>query len=658
MPGAMTLASTDSVEQVIAVMAAAWRRGEREPAETWLQRQPDLLACSENAVRIIYEEVCLRQELGESVRPEEILERFPQWREELALVLDCHHLFLSRATPAQFPEVGQRLGDFRLIAELGRGSTSRVFLATQSNLADRPVVLKVSPRRDQEHLSLARLQQTHIIPLHALYDFPGRNLIALCQPYLGGATLAQILELLARIPPTQRTGQSWMEALEAVDRMAPVRLATRGGLRQFLSRLSSNEVVCYLGACLAEALHYAHERGLVHLDLKPSNVLLSADGQPLLLDFHLALPPLQGNQVGMEGLGGTPGFMAPEQERACAAVRMGHPIPEPVDGRADLYALGRLMELALSTKPDPGLTDILRRCTATDPSNRYPHAAAVATDLRRHLNHLPLLGVPNRSLRERWRKWRRRSPQGLLWIGLLLALFAGGIPLLVTGLERWQNSRPPGETRAAAETTRAQTGGPGADPARDRLALPQPIGGESREPLALAQVRLRGGQLNEAAAILEQVVDQWPQEFQAHFLSGVCSYRRNRFDDAVHSFDIAVALAPASAEPYYNRALAQAARGRPQLALRDYDRALERVPRMAEALLNRGVIHYQEGRYPESQTDLTQALDAGADPATTHYNLALVHLARGNPSAARESVQQALRHAPGHPQALDLRRRL
>ena len=62
-----------------------------------------------------------------------------------------------------------------------------------------------------------------------------------------------------------------------------------------------------------------------------------------------------------------------------------------------------------------GLTDIVAKCLATQPSARYPDAAALADDLRRHLNDLPLRGVSNRSLVERWRKWRRRQPGALRW---------------------------------------------------------------------------------------------------------------------------------------------------------------------------------------------------------------------------------------------------
>src|SRR5262249_56034203 len=97
-----------------------------------------------------------------------------------------------------------------------RGAQGRVFLASQLSLGDRPVVLKLTPCEAHEHLSLARLQNTHIVPLYCVQDHPTRGLRALCMPYFGGATLAQLLEALRsrRSDPARRTGQDLLDALD------------------------------------------------------------------------------------------------------------------------------------------------------------------------------------------------------------------------------------------------------------------------------------------------------------------------------------------------------------------------------------------------------------------------------------------------------------
>jgi tetratricopeptide (TPR) repeat protein len=128
--------------------------------------------------------------------------------------------------------------------------------------------------------------------------------------------------------------------------------------------------------------------------------------------------------------------MPPEQEAALQAVRAGAAVPADLDARADVFALGTLLSEALSRDPaavSPGLADVLAKATTPVAADRYPSAAALAADLRRHLSDLPLRGVRNRSLWERWGKWRRRRPYAPAFALLLTAVAAAGVGLLRTG---------------------------------------------------------------------------------------------------------------------------------------------------------------------------------------------------------------------------------
>jgi serine/threonine protein kinase len=466
-PPCDTVASAEAAEalidRLVAEMSASWHNGRRVRAEDLLRPHIWIDGHPLAALRLIHEECCLRQEQGETLAVEEIVRRFPQWREQLQVMLECQRLLGLEPAPPQFPGVGDVLHDFRILAELGRGGRGRVFLARQTSLADRALVLKMTPCEGQEHLSLARLQHTHIAPLYWAQGLPARNLRILCMPFLGVVTLSALQEQLTDVPPAQRSGRDLRDVLERTQAAELIAEPAQGPDRERLSALSYVQAVCWIGNCLAEALDYAHRRGLVHLDLKPSNVLLAADGQPMILDFHLARAPIDPGESSPEQLGGTRDYMSPEQRAALAAVSVGKPVPGRVDGRSDQYSLGLVLHELLGGKrdgdgvPQPhllshanpqvsvGLTDVLTRCLAIDPRQRYLDAAALAGDLRRHLEDLPLRGVANRSLRERWAKWRCRRPHELPLVAAVLlsvALLLGG-GLLVGG--RWVEHRQAAE---------------------------------------------------------------------------------------------------------------------------------------------------------------------------------------------------------------------
>lgn len=475
-----------AIDDLVADLIARWRAGERLQVEVYFNQQPELWEQPEAALELIAEELVLRSEFGAPTTREELVRRFPQWAAQVEVLLDCQQTLGPQLAPPRFPEPGERLGEFHLLGELGRGAHGRVYLAAQESLGERAVVLKLGPWAGGEHLSLARLQHTHVVPLYSAHEFPDRGLRGLCLPYFGGATLA---DLFPDGGPGPLSGQDLLAAVRAAGPAQP----DRGATGAFLETAAPVEVVCWVGACLADALQYAHDRGLLHLDLKPSNVLIAADGTPMLLDFHLANGALKAGDPPPDWAGGTTGYMAPEQAAAMTAVSAGAPVPVDVDGRADVFALGVLLaELwgkiaAGRERGSVALADVLARCTAADPADRYPTAAALAADLRRHLMALPLRGVPNRSLRERWRKWRKRRPQALPLGLTLAAIVLAGVGVV------FQGGRQVGRARAALRDGQAQLADghyrPAAEACRTGAALLEgvPFQGPLREQLYQAR---------------------------------------------------------------------------------------------------------------------------------------------------------------------------
>jgi serine/threonine protein kinase/Flp pilus assembly protein TadD len=358
----------------------------------------------------------------------------------------------------RMPAIGDRLFRFQLRRELGRGAFARVFLATQADLAGRPVVLKVSRSVGTEPQTLAQLQHTNIVPVYSVHEYPQAGLRALCMPYFGGASLSQVLDKVWRGSAGPRAGAELIRGVdEAAGAPPPAGTETSGQTpRTRLEQLPYPRAAAWVVAALADGLAHAHQRRVLHRDIKPSNVLIAADGQPMLLDFNLADDAAQDQTHAL--LGGTIAYMSPEHLRALSAASRKEGRRE-VDHRADIYSMGMVLYEMLTgrspfhesashtplpllveamavergqappsvrkVRPDTpwNLESIVRHCMAPDPAHRYQRAEHLAEDLRCFLEDRPLRYAPELSLGERAEKWVRRHPR-LTWAGAVAAVAA------------------------------------------------------------------------------------------------------------------------------------------------------------------------------------------------------------------------------------------
>ena len=397
-----------------------------------------------------------------------------------------HSLGGSRHRPdhlLRLPAEGEELFGFRLRQPLGHGAFAKVYLAEQPDLACRPVVLKVSATEGSEHHTLARLQHTNIVPIFSVHEDERAGLRAVCMPYFGGGTLSRVLERLWTRTTQPTLGGQLVEALEEVGSPAlGARSEEAGGGEgsgprtheppaesqtplALMRGLSYYRAVGWIVAQLAEGLHHAHQRGILHRDVKPSNILLSAEGQPLLLDFNVAQEMAAGTAQAI--LGGTVAYAAPEH---LVALRDCTPeLIRRVDRRSDLYSLGLVLAEMVTgghlfeqggsysacttqleamvverSRNTPSLRQVRRdvpwtlesiayKCLDPDPARRYQQGDHLADDLRRFLEDRPLKYAPELSRVEQVRKFFRRHPR-LTTSGSVLA--AAMVVLLTVGGRR------------------------------------------------------------------------------------------------------------------------------------------------------------------------------------------------------------------------------
>jgi len=277
------------------------------------------------------------------------------------------------------------IGEFEIIDPLGEGALAHVYLAWQRSL-DRRVALKLNKRAGGELPEgplLAGLEHDHIVKVYSAFLDAETGARGLCLQYVAGSDLGTVIRVIheGRLPLSGR------DILEALDKHArgeagfdPASLRDRDAL----ATDDFAQAVCRLGGQLAEALAFAHARGVLHCDIKPANVLVTRYGRPMLADFNVSIDRAR---TPAPAMGGTLPYMAPEHYLAMFRQPGGR-----VDERSDLFSLGVVLhELATGVLPTRDLralasvprelAAVIRRCLELDAARRYQSAAELAAAL-------------------------------------------------------------------------------------------------------------------------------------------------------------------------------------------------------------------------------------------------------------------------------------
>lgn len=388
----------------------------------------------EPSLESLVEEYLLRRELGNAETVDQFLARHPQHRATLARLLAedeaiAGALTRDRANPA----IGDVIGGYRIVREVGRGGMGVLYEAR--DVEDGVVALKLlSPtlalsdfaadRFRRECALTAKLDHPGIIHVFEFGQARDRDFFAMELIVRGGC-------------------DRWIEQRKQIHAEHPRGIASLGVQHCRDSAL--------LVAKVAEALHHAHRAGIIHRDVKPSNILLRDDATPVLTDFGLAREEGLPSLTTTGDFAGTPYYVSPEQ----ALGGRGR-----VDHRADIYSLGAtLFEMLTLEPPFPGqsapevfakvvtkdapdprernpmipppLAFIVMKALERDPDRRYASAEALGDDLRHWLAGRPTI-ARSPSLVERYRKYRRSEPvRATLLAAALVVLPSAAIAAIV-----------------------------------------------------------------------------------------------------------------------------------------------------------------------------------------------------------------------------------
>lgn len=433
-----------------------------------LRKKP--LSIEDPQVVELVEQYISALEAGNTPDRESVLARYPELAEDLAACLDGLEIVLHVAPqvsrqsvrddasePAPYgSEPSRTLGEFRLLREIGRGGMGVVYEAEQISL-QRRVALKVLPfaavlkptqlqRFQNEVQATATLDHPNIVRVFSVGCDRGVHYFAM--QFIEGQTLGDAIkdlrkaetERLAKEETSKHT-ESTPENGEVAD--SPDSEAestdTHGSVQAHISTIGSTDdpeffrSVAQLGIQVAEALGHGHKMGIVHRDVKPSNLMLDAQGHLYVTDFGLAHVQSETGLTMSGDVLGTLRYMSPEQ--AAGERRL-------MDHRTDIYSLGATLYELLALKPafsgedrlgllekvvegDPqplrtlneaipvDLETIVLKAMAKEPQARYASAKELAADLRRYLDEEEIRAKdPSLTTRAKSRRSRRRRAIG------------------------------------------------------------------------------------------------------------------------------------------------------------------------------------------------------------------------------------------------------
>ncbi|HEY3244718.1 MAG TPA: protein kinase [Phycisphaerae bacterium] len=451
--------------------------------------------------------------------------------------------------------VGQRLGDFEIIHELGRGGMGVVYEAVQTSLGRRVALKVLGPglgltpkavdRFRREAAAAAKLHHTNIVPVYTTggengFHFYGMELI-------DGPALDAIIRQMRE--QSKRTSAPVVsdDLMETVAYTPSDPLTKSSGIHSETgSSVDRFDQIASKIADVADALHHAHQNGVTHRDIKPSNLLLSSDGRLSITDFGVARM-LEEPGMTMSGeFVGTPAYMSPEQ---ITAGRI------PVDHRTDVYSLGatlyelltlrppfsadgrdRMLAMVLQKEPTPpravnskvprDLETICLKCLEKDPDRRYADAKELATDLRRFVNRFAIMAKRTGPL-GRLKKWGKRNP----WISGLAAAVL--LAVVAAGFFAWRAHEA--EQRRSVEKQKQE----------------QEFQAEKRAAaLEKALLLALGGDLDGAERLIGEAELLGASAGDVRLMRGQIAYYRGDFSTAIEHLDQAVRLQPGRVAPH------------------------------------------------------------------------------------------------------------
>ncbi len=404
---------------------------------------------SRDLIDLLAEDFVSRLQLGESPTVAEYIEKHPELESEIRDVFPALQMMeqarpnddTMAATRPRNLKSKERIGDYEIIRKIGQGGMGVVYQARQQSL-NRRVALKILPpnvssdevfieRFRREAQAAAKLHHTNIVPVFEVGQ--DGDTIYYAMQFIDGRPLDQIQKEVIKLNEQEPSEAGKSSISELIAGSASTSTGSQTQLHYF-------KAIAGLGACVADALGFAHERSIIHRDVKPSNLLLDNQGVIWLADFGLAKTG-DSDLTETGDFLGTARYMSPERFKGQG------------DHRGDIYGLGvTLYELVAlrraftaddrfnlieqianqePTRPSEinrkiplDLETIILKSMDKDPRRRYQNALEMADDLRRFVDDQPIR-ARRATFVERALRWtRKHKAQTAAMLSMVVAIAA------------------------------------------------------------------------------------------------------------------------------------------------------------------------------------------------------------------------------------------
>jgi tetratricopeptide (TPR) repeat protein len=618
---------------------------------------------------------------GQQLNIDEFVKQYPEFesqiRQRIQSLQEIDGLFacLMEADTNDFGEgipehslIGKRLGDFEILSLIGTGGMGAVFLARQV-LLDREVALKVISdisgtraksleRFKREAKVLAKISHQNIVPIYEVGQQGPYSYFAM--EYIKGISLDKVLSSIRNAKSTDKASNIMRWCIEARGNIDENKREKADGLSR--AEVDTDYIVriSRIIISIASALDYAHKKGILHRDVKPSNILIDTEGTAKLVDFGLAKAETQQTITITGEFFGTPNYVSPEQIRR----------PEIVDCRSDVYSLAATYYECLTLHPpfegntvNETLTQVISReaippkkyCPRLSndfntvllhaleklPEDRYPTAAAFANDIENLLEFKPIT-AKRPSITQRTYKTLRRNPLKVVMVGICILV----IVLSYFVVSNYTQKR----NKATARKLEA-------------IAAGYLVSGNYTEALryykkAITQYPFNAATYSEIGTCYEKL-KQYPKAIEAYkqaikteadytvaigALGGIY-YLEGRYDDALGMYEKIIKIRP-DAQTYRNIGNLLDDMGRREEAVDAFKNAIKANPKDALAYNDLGSVYFKLNLVDDAIKAFEKAKEIDPNCAFAYNNLGSFYFNSGRYEKALELFEKAIKLNP------------